>query len=102
MASYRRNSAYIEWRALRYIVNEYPMDERIGRVEALEARQEKITGKTGKIPDIVPAADVMLHESVGPRMEAANELELNKRRIRFYELARQAKENDGHLVSREL
>lgn len=102
LARYRRNSAYIEWRALRHIINEYPMDEIIERVEALEVRQENLVDKTGEIPSIVPAADVKMHESVGSRMEAANEIELIKRRIRLYELARQAIENDGHLVSREL
>lgn len=101
LARYHRNSAYIEWRALRHIIDEYSMEEIIGRVEALEARQEELIGNTGEIPSIVPAGDVKLHESVGPRMEAANELELIKRRIRLYELARQAQENGGHLVSRE-
>jgi len=100
-ARYHRNSAYIEWRVLRYIIDEYTMEEIIDRVEALESRQEDLIGNTGEIPSIVPAGDVKLHESVGPRMEAANELELIKRRLRLYELARQARQNDGHLVSRE-
>ena len=102
VARYRLNSSYIEWRALRYIIDEYSMEEIIERVEALEARQDSLVDKTGEIPTIVPAADVKMHESVGSRMEAANELELIKRRIRLYELARQAIENDGHLVSSEL
>ena len=101
LARYHRNSAYIEWRVLRHIIDEYPMDEIIERVEALEARQEELVGNDGVIPSIVPATDVKLHESVGSRMKAADELELIKRRIRLYELARQARQNDGHLVSRE-
>lgn len=101
MARYRRNSTYLEWRVLRHIIDEYPMEKIIGRVEALEARQEYLTGRTDDISSIVPAADIKLNESVGSQMEAANELERIKRRIRLYELARQAIENDGHLVSRE-
>lgn len=101
LARYRRNSAYIEWRALRYIIDEYPMEEIIERVEALEARQEDLIDTSGELPSIVPAADVKMHESVGERMDAANELELIKRRIRLYELARQALENEGHLISRK-
>jgi len=100
-ASYRRNPLYIEWRVLRHIIDEYPMDEIIERVEALEARQDVLVGNDGVIPSIVPAADVKLNESVGSQMEAADELELIKRRIRLYELVRQARQNDGHLVSRE-
>ena len=101
-ASYRRNPLYIEWRALRHIIDEYPMEEIIERVEALEARKEELIGNSGEVPSIVSAGDVKLHESVGTRMDGANELELIKRRIRLYELARQARQNDGHLVSREL
>lgn len=101
LARYQRNSAYIEWRALRHVINEYSMDEIIERVEALETRQEELVDNTGEIPSIVPAEDVKMHESVGAQMKGANEMELIKRRIRLYELARQAKENDGHLVSRE-
>ncbi len=99
LARYRRNSAYIEWRVLRYIVEEYPMEEIIERVEALESRQEDLMGQTGAVPSIVQATDVKQHESVGPQMKAANELEAIKRRIRLYELARQTLENNEHLIS---
>jgi 3-hydroxymyristoyl/3-hydroxydecanoyl-(acyl carrier protein) dehydratase len=99
---YRRNEAYLEWRVLLHIVEEYSMDEIIERVEALESRQEDLVGNTGEIPTVVPASDVKMHERVGPRMEAANELERVKRRIRLYELARQVLQNDGHLVSEPL
>lgn len=96
---YRRNQSYLEWRVLLHIVEEYSMDEILERVEALESRQETLVDSTGEIPSIIPASDVKMHEQVGPRMEAANELEQVKRRIRLYELARQVLQNDGRLVS---
>jgi len=113
LACYRRNSAYIEWRVLQHIIDEYPIGEIIERVEELEARQkemiervedleapdEGITDETGDIPSIRPTPNVKLNESVSTWLEAANELETIKLRIRLYELAYQTLKNDGHLVS---
>lgn len=99
---YRRNESYVEWRVLCHIVEEYSMEEIVERVDALESRAETLVGNTGIVPSIVPASDVKLHESVGEQMEAANELEGVRRRIRLYELARQVWQNDNHLVSEPL
>jgi len=99
---YRRNESYLEWRVLLHIVEEYSMNEIVERVDALESRQEDLVDSTGEVPTVVPASDVKVHERVGPQMEAANEIERIRRRVRLYELARQTLQNDGHLVSEPL
>jgi len=101
-AQYRRNEVYIEWRVLRYIVEEYPLDEIVERVEALEKRQDELRGSTGQVPRVVSSSNLKSAESVGEGMQAANELENVRRRIRLYELARQMIQNEGHLLSRPL
>lgn len=94
---YRRNEQYLEWRVLYHIVENYSMEEIIERVAALEDRQESLVDQDGVVPRIASTSDVTLHENVASGMEAANELEYVRRRIRLYEIARQVLQNDGHL-----
>lgn len=115
LACYRRNSAYIEWRVLQHIIDKYPVEEIIERVAELETRQEEMSKRveeleaphegtsdeTGDIPSIRPTPNVKLNKSVSTWLEAANELETIKLRIRLYKLAYETQKNDGHLISRE-
>jgi len=98
-ATYERNDGYLEWQEASRIAAELSVDAILDRVEALERRRAEYEAEFGTDdPATVAVFDGEDHEAIHDRMTAVSEWQGVIRDIRFYELARQLSQNDGHLI----
>lgn len=98
-ARYARDDGYFEWQEAKRIAAELTVTEIIGRVEALEEKDDEYADRFDAAdPGSVPVFDREDHDEVHERMREVSDWHRVQRDIRLYELAGQLARNDGRLI----